>query len=101
MAQQVAKANKDIQMELGDGSVLQFNMTRDIYVKFLNETLPNDKYNAMHNMLARSVTDDSKEKLLELLENPANCQLLVSSLIEEYQPDIQVVVKKSKAAQTK
>lgn len=90
-----------IELELEDSSILKFNIERDDYIKFINETKPNNKFDSMHNFLMRTIDDDSRDTLRKLLENPANTTELVGEVLEEYTPDIKVVVKKRKRSVSK
>lgn len=82
-----------ITLDLDNGSQLSFAVERQHYIAFVNSAGKN-AYNAMNNLLAASVTDDSRELLTELQKNPANVSELAGELLEMYKPDIAVAVKK-------
>lgn len=90
-----------ISLELSDDSTINFNVSREDYIKFINETNPKDKFSSMHNFLMRTVEQDDKERLRELLKNPANVLDLAGEVIEEYKPDVTVVTKKRKHSASK
>lgn len=94
MAQTTKADAQHIELELSDSSKLTFHVDTDDYCKFVNETMPNNKISPMHNFLVRTVDDADKERLQELLKNPANTTTLAGEVLEEYKPDIQVIAKK-------
>lgn len=83
----------NITLELDNGTSLHFAVTRPNYVSFVNGVSKNS-FNAMNNLLAASVTDESRPLLTELQDNPANIPELAGELIELYKPDVAVAVKK-------
>lgn len=82
-----------IDLELDNGTKLLFNVKREDYIKFINAANKNS-FNAMNNLLAGTVDDDSQAALAELQKNPANVPELAGELLELYKPDITVAVKK-------
>lgn len=82
-----------IEIELDNGKTLKFEVRRQDYIAFVNSAGKNP-FNAMNNLLASSVADESSELFTELQANPANVTTLAGELIEQYQPDVAVVVKK-------
>ena len=83
----------NITLDLDDGRTLRFAVERQHYIAFINGASKN-AFNAMNNLLAASVTDDSRELLTELQHNPANVTDLAGELLELYKPDVAVAVKK-------
>lgn len=88
-----------VELDLGEGNELTFNVERKAYIDFLNSSTKNP-FNAMQNLLASTVSDQSSAQLTPLLTNPANVPELAGALLEEYKPDISVTVKKRKPSQT-
>lgn len=101
MSKSKTTGTQDIALELSDESTLNFSVTREDYIKFINDTNPKEKFNSMHNFLMRTVVEDDKPRLRELLLNPANTSELLGEVIEEYKPDVEVVVKKRKNSANK
>lgn len=87
--------DKNITLEV-NGDDLTFDMTPDAYNKFINEMQPTNKVAPAHSLLMRTVTDDSRDALKKLLKQPGAALNLVGSLVEEYTPDLTVVVGKPK-----
>ncbi len=78
---------------------LEFDVKLSTFNAYINDLTPNNKVSPAHNFLMRSVTADSKEDLVELLEIPGLSIQLAAALIEEYTPDVEIVVGKSKPKQ--
>ncbi|BCS89965.1 putative phage tail assembly chaperone [Pseudodesulfovibrio sediminis] len=87
--------NKTITLEV-NGTDLTFEMTPDAYNKFINEMQPTNKVAPAHSLLMRTVTDDTKDDLKDLLKKPGAALELVGSLVSEYTPDLSIIVGKSK-----
>lgn len=82
-----------ITLELDNGAELHFDIQRQHYVAFINSAAKNS-FNAMNNLLASSVAEESRPLLTELQGNPANIPELAGEVIELYKPDVAVTVKK-------
>lgn len=83
------------------GTDFNFTVGRDDYNKYLNSIMPNNKVAPHHNLLMSTVDDDSRDALRTLLkETPGADMNIGGALIEEYTPDLEVVVKKSSSAQS-
>lgn len=75
-----------------NGQAFVFEPTLDIYNKFIDEMQPHKKVAANRNLLVRSVHPDSKEALKAFLDLPGAAVQIAHALVEEYAPDIDVVV---------
>lgn len=84
-----------------NGSEIRFDVGMDAYNKFINEMTPNNKVSPAHNFLMRTVSDDSRDALKSLLEMPGAAVEIVGNLVEEYTPDLNITVGKSKGSPTK
>lgn len=91
--------DKLIEFELENGDALAFNVTLTAYNTYLNKTMPNNKIQPAHNFLMATSTDETKPVLRELLKQPGAAMMIVAEVLEEYQPDINLTVKKSKKGQ--
>ena len=53
-----------------NGTDLTFDVTTELYNKYVNEMMPNNKVAPAHNFAMRCVADGSREDLKSLLELP-------------------------------
>ena len=82
------------------GKTLNFDVGRDDYNKYINAVTAKDKIAPSHNFLTQTVVAEDAETLKKILaDNPGAEVQLASALLEEYTPDLGIVVKKSSAAQ--
>lgn len=93
--------NKTIDLELGNGKELVFNIGLDDYNGYVNKVQQHNKIQPAHNFLMSTVTDETKPNLKEVVGIPGAVMTILQEVLEEYQPDFEVTVKKSKAAATK
>lgn len=78
-----------------------FNITRAEYNKYINSVTQNNKVAPSHNFLMGVVADKQRAGLREFLAaTPASEVNLASMVLEEYTPDLGIVVKKSSNAQS-
>lgn len=63
------------------------------YNKYINEMTLSNKIAPAHNFLSRTVAADNKEALLELLKLPGTALQIVSKLLDEYTPELEITVK--------
>ncbi|MDY0204644.1 MAG: putative phage tail assembly chaperone [Desulfovibrio desulfuricans] len=75
-----------------NGKPLHFDMTPEIYNKYINELTANKKVAPTQNMLMRAVHDDDKEALKDFVAMPGVIFDIASMLVEEYAPEISVTV---------
>ena len=52
-----------------------------------------------HSFIFHFLDDDSKAELKKVIKQPGGALFLAGSLVEEYQPDFDIKVKKSKSEQ--
>lgn len=88
-----------ITLETGDGTEFTFDVKRDDFIKFVNSAMKNT-FNAQQNLLASTIVQEHRDALTALMDNPANVPEFCGALLEEYKPDVSVVVKKRKASPT-
>lgn len=96
-------AKKNLQTFTVDvaGKSLTFAVGRDDYNKYINAVTAKDKVAPSHNFLIQTVADGSLADLKKVLEaNPGAEVQLASALLEDYTPDLDIVVKKSSGALT-
>ncbi|WP_299945914.1 putative phage tail assembly chaperone [uncultured Microbulbifer sp.] len=95
MAAKTNHNQKNITLSASDNE-FTFQVCREDYNKLINRLNPNNKTGPMHNFLVATVEAAHKDKLLELLAAQPGAEVaLGSALMEEYTPDLDVLVKKS------
>ena len=88
--------NRDITLEIGDQE-FTFQMTPQDVTKYFNATTQANKVAPAHNLLMSTVKPEGKDDLKSLLENPVTTMTIAGALLEEYSPNIDIIVKKSSA----
>ena len=84
------------------GKDLIFCPERQDYNRYINSITPKDKVSPSHNFLVSVVDDASKNDLMTILKNYPGAELeLAAVVIEQYVPDLGIVVKKHKPLPTK
>lgn len=73
-----------------------FNATLDDYNRYINSMNANDKIAPSHNFLMSIVDDESYTALTSLIKLPGMAIQIASAIIEEYQPEVNIIVKKPK-----
>jgi len=86
--------NRDITLEIGD-TEFQFHLTPADVTKYFNSTTQNNKVAPANNLLVSTVQQEQRASLKPILANPVTVMELVSALLEEYSPDVEIIVKKS------
>ncbi len=87
--------NQTIDITVGETDYT-FNVTRDAYNRFINAAT-SKPVQAMTNFLTTTVTADQQAAFVELIkETPGAETQVFGAVIEEYTPDLGVVVKKRK-----
>ena len=89
----MSEVNRDITLERGDKE-FTFSLTPQIITKYFNATTQANKVAPAHNLLMGTVTAAAQAALKVLLENPITTMTLAGALLEEYSPDVEVIVKK-------
>ena len=87
-----------IELEV-NGEDLAFNLNLAVYNKFQNASSLVNKVQPATNLLTSTVDDSSKAALMKLLKNPGAALNIVGAVVDEYQPDFEITVKKSKSEQ--
>jgi hypothetical protein len=81
------------------GNDFTFTINREDYNKYINATTQNNKVAPCHNLLMTTIDPKQKATLKTLLaENVGSEVQLASAVLEEYTPDLGIVVKKSSSA---
>ena len=75
-----------------NGKTLRFDMTPEIYNKYINELTANKKVAPTQNMLMRAVHDEDKDTLNEFAAMPGAVFEIAAMLVEEYAPELTVTV---------
>ena len=73
---------------------LNFTVTLADYNKYINELTHINKVAPARNFLMRAVDADSKDTLREMVDLPGVGLQIVSTLLEEYMPDVNITVGK-------
>lgn len=84
---------KTIKLEI-NGKELSFDVTSELYNKYVNEMLPNNKVAPAHNFAMRCVADDSREDLKSLLELPGAEMQIAAALVDAFMPDLSIELGK-------
>ncbi|MQU57345.1 hypothetical protein GHO26_06085 [Pseudomonas helleri] len=95
----MTEVNRDITMEIGDRE-FTFYLTPQDVTKYFNSTTNNNKVAPANNLLVSTVKQEERASLKPLLANPVTVMELAGALLEEYSPDIDIIVKKSSATLT-
>ncbi|MBX8542460.1 putative phage tail assembly chaperone [Pseudomonas cichorii] len=90
----MSEVNREVSLEYGDNE-FTFNLTPQDITKYFNSVTQNNKVAPAHNLLMGTVAQDEKARLKPLLENPVTTMTIAGALLEEYSPDVDVIVKKS------
>ena len=91
--------NRDITLEIGDQE-FTFQMTPQVVTKYFNATTQANKVAPANNLLITTVKQEERASLKPFLVNPVTVMELAGALLEEYSPDIDIIVKKSSATLT-
>ncbi|NWB99085.1 putative phage tail assembly chaperone [Pseudomonas gingeri] len=87
---------RDITLEVGDKE-FTFTLTPQDVTKYFNAMTPSNKVAPANNLLANTVQQDQRATLKPLLANPVMVMQLAGTLLEEYSPDVEIIVKKPSA----
>lgn len=85
--------NKTITLTV-NGKPLTFNVDVATYNMYLNSVTPTNKVAPAKTFLQRSVTDESRETLKEILELPSAGLQITQKILEEYTPDLEIELGK-------
>ena len=85
--------SRDITLEVGTKE-FTFTLTPQDVTKYFNTMTANNKVAPSSNLLSRTVLSEQKADLRELLANPVMTMQIAGALLEEYAPDVEIIVKK-------
>ncbi len=85
--------NAEITLEVGENE-FTFSLTPADVTKYFNALTQTNKVAPGHNLLMNTVKQEEKATLKPLLGNPVMVMQLAGALLEEYGPNVEVVVKK-------
>ncbi|MGG2018897.1 putative phage tail assembly chaperone [Pseudomonas sp. S8] len=85
--------NAEITLEVGENE-FTFSLTPADVTKYFNALTQTNKVAPGHNLLMNTVKQEEKATLKPLLANPVMVMQLAGALLEEYAPNVEVVVKK-------
>jgi hypothetical protein len=84
---------RDITLTIGETD-FTFTLSPPDVTKYFNAVTPNNKVAPSNNLLTGTVKAEQLAALRPLLRNPVFTMQLAGTLLEEYAPDVEVVVKK-------
>ena len=84
---------REITLEMGDKN-FTVNLTPQDVTKYFNGMTANNKVAPTHNLLSNTVKADQRADLRTLMLNPVMTMQLAGALLEEYDPDVEIIVKK-------
>ena len=85
--------NKEITLEVGENE-FTFNLTPADVTKYFNALTQTNKVAPGNNLLMNTVKQEEKATLKPILANPVMVMQLAGALLEEYAPNVEVIVKK-------
>lgn len=77
-----------------NGVDMDFDVTLEAYSKYINEITMNNKLAPAKNFLNRTVAEESKASLRDIINKPGVPLQLASAVLEEYLPEVELVIKK-------
>ena len=89
----MSEVNRDITLEIA-GTEFVFSLTPQDVTKYFNSTTNSSKVAPANNLLVNTVHQEQRASLKPLLANPVTVMELVGALLEEYSPDVEIIVKK-------
>ncbi|MNJ19124.1 hypothetical protein D3C77_134430 [compost metagenome] len=90
---------REITLELGEQE-FTFTLTPADVTKYFNSMNQNNKVAPANNLLVNTVHQEQRATLKSHLGNPVMVMQLAGALMEEYAPNIEVIVKKSSSTLT-
>lgn len=84
--------DKNINMSIA-GKDVSFTPNVTAYNKYINDITISNKIAPAHNFLMRIVTPETKEALEEILKRPGAALQIVSKVMDEYTPELEITVK--------
>ena len=90
---------RDITLEIGDKE-FTFTLTPQDVTKYFNAMTANNKVAPSHNLLSNTVAAEQRADLRALMTNPVMTMQIAGALLEEYAPDVEIIVKKPSNTQS-
>jgi len=84
---------REITLEVGDKE-FSFTLSPQDVSKYFNAMTATNKVAPSNNLLINTVKADQRPQLKVLLANPVMVMQLAGALLEEYSPDVEIIVKK-------
>lgn len=84
---------RDITLEVGEQE-FTFTLSPQDVTKYFNAVTPNNKVAPSNNLLTTTLKIEQLAQLRPLLSNPVLTMQIAGALLEEYAPDVEIVVKK-------
>lgn len=84
---------REITLEVGDKE-FTFTLTPQDVTKYFNGMTQNNKVAPANNLLVNTVKQEERATLKSLLGNPVTVMQMAGALMEEYGPDVEIIVKK-------
>ena len=84
---------REITLEIGDKE-FTFTVTPQDATKYFNSLTQTSKVAPANNLLVSTVKQEERATLKALLGNPVLVMQLAGALLEEYAPDVEIIVKK-------
>ena len=84
---------REITLEVGEAE-FTFDLTPQDVTKYFNALTQTNKVAPANNLLVSTVKQEQRASLKPLLANPVTVMQLAGALLEEYAPDVEIIVKK-------
>ena len=92
-------ARAEITLEIGDQE-FDFDIDVALVTKYINGLTQANKVAPSYNLLMNTVKQEQKAKLKPLLVHPTTTMEIAGALVEEFQPKVEVTVKKRSNTQS-
>ena len=90
---------REITLTVGEKD-FTFSMTPQDVTKYFNSVAQNNKVAPANNLLVNTVDQQERATLKSMLGNPVMVMNLAGALLEEYGPDVEIIVKKPSSTQS-
>jgi phosphoglucomutase len=91
--------SREITLEVGTKDFAFILSPQDV-TKYFNAMTANNKVAPSFNLLSTTVKQEQRAELRELLANPVMTMQIAGALLEEYAPDVEIIVKKPSSTLT-
>jgi hypothetical protein len=91
--------SREITLEVGTKD-FAFTLSPQDVTKYFNAMTATNKVAPSFNLLSTTVKQEQRAELRELLTNPVMTMQIAGALLEEYAPDVEIIVKKSSSTPT-